>query len=148
MKEEKTVKDRKLYVEDAFKGAKLLALTDAKWTAKEEDLKPLYDDAIRIADGTWESYHSNQKEKEAAVEAVASLANTPNRRYWQESDIRAVNRYLATVPAGEHNAAINELKELAADEYNIRNEDWLNDVIKRLKDNSIVNGQGLGTGGR
>ena len=104
--------------------------------------------AIRIADGTWESYHSNQKEKEAAVEAVASLANTPNRRYWQESDIRAVNRYLATVPAGEHNAAINELKELAADEYNIRNEDWLNDVIKRLKDNSIVNGQGLGTGGR
>ena len=55
---------------------------------------------------------------------------------------------LATVPAGEHNAAINELKELAADEYNIRNEDWLNDVIKRLKDNSIVNGQGLGTGGR
>ena len=148
MKEEKTVKDRKLYVEDAFKGAKLLALTDAKWTAKEEYLKPLYDDAMRIADGTWESYHSNQKEKEAAVEAVASLANTPNRRYWQESDIRAVSIYLATVPAGELNAAINELKELAADEYNIRNKDWLNDVIKRLKDNSIVNGQGLGTGGR
>ena len=148
MKEEKTVKDRKLYVEDAFKGAKLIALTDAKWTAKEEDLQPLYDDAMRIADGTWESYHSNQKEKEAAVEAVASLANTPNRRYWQESDIRAVGMYLATVPAGELNAAINELKELAADEYNIRNEDWLNDVIKRLKDNSIVNGQGLGTGGR
>jgi hypothetical protein len=64
MSYEKTVEDRKLYVEDAFKGAKAIALTDTKWTAKEEDLKPLYDDAMRIADGTWESHRQERQHQQ------------------------------------------------------------------------------------
>ncbi len=144
MSVEKTVEDRKLYVDDAFKGAKAIARTDVSWKSKEEDLKPLYDDAIRIADGTWESYHSNNKLKEAAVRAVASLANTPNRKYWSEDDIRAVNAYLNTVPDGSHNAAINELKESALFDYEIRQKAWLDDVINRIKQNSLGDGQGLG----
>ena len=104
----------------------------------------MYDDAIRIADGTWESYHSNNKLKEAAVRAVASLANTPNRKYWSEDDIRAVNAYLNAVPDGSHNAAINELKESALFDYEIRQKAWLDDVIDRIKQNSLGDGQGLG----
>lgn len=145
---ESTLEGRKAYVKDAFVWANVFAEMelDDKWKPDSSKLEPLKTDAVRIADGSWEAYHDNKKEKDAAVKAVASLANTPNRRFWKESDIRAVTTYLATVPDGEHNAAINELKELADAEYNIEHTSWLNDVIKRLKDNSI-GGQGIRVGG-
>ena len=85
-------------------------------------------DAIRIADGTWESYHINQKLKDAAVEAVASIANTPNLKYCDEGDIEAVNDYLDSIPIGERNAPIAELRERASNEYKIKMESWLDNV--------------------
>lgn len=144
---EKTVNDRRLYVEDAFKGAKAIARTDVDWKAKEEDLKPLYEDAMRIADGTWQSYHSNRKLEDAAVKAVASLANTPNRRYWSQDDVEAVCTYLGTVPDGRRSTAIDRLRERAAAECDIRMESWLDDVISRISQNTMGVGHGMGLGG-
>ena len=143
---ESTVDNRRIYVSKAFVWAVLYAEleNDDKWKPDRSKLEPLKVDAVRIAEGTWESYHSNQKLKDAAVKAVASLANTPNRKYWEESDIKAVNTYLKTVTDGNRSTAIAELKERAANEYNIRNDNWLDNVISRIKDNTLGEGVGLG----
>ena len=143
-REEPKIDGRKAYVSDAFAWAKVFASLDGdeNWKRDESKLVPLSEDAIRIADGTWESYHSNQKLKDAAVEAVASLANTPNLKYCDKGDIEAVNDYLDSVPVGERNAAIAELRERASNEYYIKTESWLDDVIKRIE-SSTLGGQGL-----
>ena len=141
---ESTVNGRKVYVSDAFVWAKVFAdlEMDDKWKPDHSKLEPLREDAMRIADGTWESYHSNQKLKDAAVEAVASLANTPNLKYCDEGDIEAVNDYLDSIPVGERNVAITELRERALNDYNIKMEPWLDNVIKRIESNTL-GGQGL-----
>ena len=141
---ESTVNGRKVYVSDAFVWAKVFAdlEMDDKWKPDHSKLEPLREDAMRIADGTWESYHSNQKLKDAAVEAVASLANTPNLKYCDEGDIEAVNDYLDSVPVGERNVAITELRERALNDHNIKMEPWLDNVIKRIESNTL-GGQGL-----
>ena len=54
---EKTEAGRKSYVDDAVHFAKMLAKTDPDLELDDKALKPLYDDALKIADGTWESYH-------------------------------------------------------------------------------------------
>jgi len=143
-REEPKIDGRKAYVSDAFAWAKVFASLDEdeKWKRDESKLAPLQADAMRIADGTWESYHSNQKLKDAAVEAVASLANTPNLKYCDEGDIEAVNDYLDNVPVGERNVAITELRERALNEFNIKIESWLDNVITRIE-NNILGGQGL-----
>jgi hypothetical protein len=79
---------------------------------------------------------------DAAVEAVASLANTPNLKYCDEGDIEAVDDYLDSVPAGGRSAAIAELRERALSEYNIRSYTWLDNIIGEIKNNTL-GGQGL-----
>ena len=59
-----------------------------------------------------------------------------------QEDIEAVNDYLDSVPVGERNAAIAELRERASNEYYIKTESWLDDVIKRIE-SSTLGGQGL-----
>lgn len=143
-REEPKIDGRKAYVSDAFAWAKVFASLDEdeNWKRDESKLEPLQADAIRIVDGTWESYHSNHKLKDAAVEAVASLANTPNLKYCDEDDIEAVNDYLDSVPIGERNSAIAELRERASNNYNIKMESWLDNVIERIESNTL-GGQGL-----
>ncbi len=143
-REEPQIDGRKAYVSDAFAWAKVFASLDEdeNWKRDESSLEPLQADAIRIADGTWEACHNNQKLKDAAVEAVASLANTPNLKYCDEGDIEAVNDYLDSVPAGGHSAAIAELRERALSEYNIRSYTWLDNVIGEIRNNTL-GGQGL-----
>jgi len=147
---EATLEGRKTYVKDAFVWANVFAEMemDDKWKPDISKLEPLKTDAVRIADGTWEAYHSNNKQKEAAVKAVANLANTPNLKYCNPNDVKAVNAYLNTVPGSERNAAIKELRELATKKYTIEMSSWLDNVIARIKSNSLGDGQGLGTGGR
>ena len=99
MSYEKTVEDRKLYVKDAFKGAKAIALTDTMWTAKEEDLKPLYDDAIRIADGTWEKYRKKLEQHKhlfnEAVKALVEMGNCSSQRHLNQEQANAIERFLS-----------------------------------------------------
>lgn len=142
---ESTLDKRKLFVSDAFAWAKVFAELEMndEWKPDYTKLEPLKEDASRIADGTWEKYHSNNKQKKAAVKAVASLANTPNPKYYDKGDIKAVNDYLNTVPSSERNTAIKELRERAAEEYTIKISAWLDNVITKIKSNSLDNGQGL-----
>ena len=137
---ETTTKGRKEYVCDAFVWAKVFAEfeMDDTWKLDRSKLQPLEEDSMRIADGTWESYHSSQKLKNAAVEAIVRMANEPGgRKWWGENDIKTLNDYLDRVPFGEHNAAIAKLRERALNEFNIKIESWLDNVIKRIESNTL-----------
>ena len=59
MSSEETTDGRKSYVRDAFWYAKMIANTYLEWQPDENKLKPLQEDANRIADGTWDTYHRN-----------------------------------------------------------------------------------------
>lgn len=136
---ESTVDGRKTYVSDAFVWANVFAELDMNedWKPDSSKLETLKTDAMRIADGTWEEYHKKQEIPDAVVEAVANLANTPNRKHWEDDDIDTVNEYLDTIPDDERSETVAELKQRVKAEYNIRNTDWLNDVIERLEDNTL-----------
>lgn len=141
---EKSVKGRKAYFRDAFKEAELEAKFDLGWEIREGVFNDLKEDAERIAEGTWEEYHKDTELEDAAVEAVANLANTPNRRYWEKSDIDAVNDWLDSVPDGERSDAVAELERLAWEEYHIDKKEWLGDVMRRIENGDLGMAQGRG----
>lgn len=141
---EKSVKGRKAYFRDAFKEAELEAKFDLGWEIREGVFNDLKEDAERIAEGTWEEYHKDTELEDAAVEAVANLANTPNRRYWEKSDIDAVNDWLDSVPDGERSDAVAELERRAWEEYHIDKKEWLGDVMRRIEDGDLGVAQGRG----
>lgn len=139
MSYEKTVEDCKLYVEDAFKGAKAIALTDTKWTAKEEDLKPLYDDAMRIADGTWEARHQERRQRlkqllSDAVNAVIAVSNTSNKKSFDSEEETSIDAYLA------EGGSIDEIWNAAKDNLGI----W-DEYAKRVL-YAYVNGESMRQG--
>ena len=141
---EKSVKGRKSYFRDAFKEAELEAKFDLGWEIREGVFNDLKEDAERIAEGTWEQYHKDTELEDAAVEAVANLANTPNRRYWEKSDIDVVNDWLDSVPDGERRDAVAELERRAWEEYHIDKKEWLSDVVRRIENGDLGVAQGRG----
>ena len=85
MSVEKTEKGRQNYVNDTFQFAKMMAKTDPDYNLEFEDLKPLHEDAMRIADGIWDSYHERIEKREelfdAAVKAVIEMGNCSSQRH-------------------------------------------------------------------
>ena len=139
---ESTVDGRKTYVSDAFVWANVFAELDMddKWKPDSSKLNPLKEDATRIADGTWESYHSSQKLKDAAVDAIVRMADEPGgKKWWSDEDIEAVDDYLDKVD--DRRAAIQELRELAAPD--VEHVGWLNNLITKLNRGSLGNSQGV-----
>jgi hypothetical protein len=88
-REEPKIDGRKAYVSDAFAWAKVFASLDEdeNWIRDESKLEPLREDAMRIADGTWESYREELTHKEQRTElfnsAVAALVEMGNNSYQQ-----------------------------------------------------------------
>ena len=99
MSVEKTVKGRQNYVIDAFQYAKMMAKTDPDYNLNFEDLKPLHEDAMRIADGTWDSYHERIEKREelfdAAVKAVMEMGNCSSQRHLNQEQANTIEAFLA-----------------------------------------------------
>lgn len=140
---ETTMKGRKEYVSDAFVWAKVFAEfeMDDNWKPDKTKLQPLEEDAMRIAEGTWESYHSNQRLKDAAVEAIVRMANEPGgSKWWSDNDIKTVEDYLRV--ADDRETAIQELKDLAVPD--VEHASWLNNIITQLYNGALSKSQGWG----
>lgn len=106
------------------------------WEPDYSKLEPLKEDAMRIADGTWESYHSNQKLKDAAVDAIVRMDDEPGgSKWWSDDDIETVDDYLNKVD--DRSAAIQELRELAAPD--VEHTSWLDNLITKLERGSLGN---------
>ncbi len=99
MSGEKTEKGRKSYVMDAFQYAKMMAKTDPDYNLDFEDLKPLHEDAMRIADGTWDSYHEKIEKREelfdAAVKAVIEMGNCSFQRHLNQKQANTIEAFIA-----------------------------------------------------
>ena len=103
---EKTVKGRQNYVIDAFLYAKVMAKTDPDYNLNFEELKPLHEDAMRIADGTWDSYHEKVEKREqlfdAAVKAVIEMGNCSFQRHLHQEQANTIEAFL-TFDGGDRN---------------------------------------------
>ena len=96
MNVEKTAEGRKSYVKDAFDFAKMQAKSDPDLDLDDEALKPLYDDALKIADGTWESYHQKRDLLfDTAVKAVVEMGNCSSQRHLNQEQANAIEAFLA-----------------------------------------------------
>ena len=101
---ESTVAGRKTYVSDAFVWAKVFAdlEMDEQWEPDYSKLEPLQEDAMRIADGTWESHRQERQHRQrlkqllsAAVDAVIAVSNTPNKKSFDSEEEASIDAYLA-----------------------------------------------------
>ena len=99
MSGEKTVKGRQSYVIDAFQYTKMMAKTAPDYNIDFEDLKPLHEDAMRISDGTWDSYHEKIEKREqlfdAAVKAVIEMGNCSSQRHLNQEQANTIEAFLA-----------------------------------------------------
>ena len=92
---EKTADGRRSYVNDAFDLVKIMAKTDTDCELDDEALKPLHEDALRIADGTWDSYHQQRDQLfEAAVKAIVEMGNCSYQRRLNQVQANAIEAFL------------------------------------------------------
>ena len=96
MSSEETTDGRKSYVRDAFWYAKIIANTYLEWQPDEKKLNPLQEDANRIADGTWDSYHQQHDRLfDAAVNALVEMGNCSSQRHLNQEQANAIEAFLA-----------------------------------------------------
>ena len=93
---ENTTECRKSYVSNAFWYATLLVKTVTDWKGDNATINSLQDDANRIADGTWDSYHQQHDRLfDAAVNALVKMGNCSSQRHLNQEQANAIEAFLA-----------------------------------------------------
>ena len=96
MSVENTAESRKSYVKDAFDFAKMQAKSDPDLDLDDKALKPLYDDALKIADGTWNTYHQKHDLLFGeAVKALVEMGNCSSQRHLNQEQANTIEAFLA-----------------------------------------------------
>ena len=145
---EKTEAGRKSYVDDAVHFAKMLAKTDPDLELDDKALKPLYDDALKIADGTWESYHQKRDQLfDAAVNALVEMGNCPNQRHLNQKQANIIEAFLA-FDGSDRTQLCEEIWNVASPKVNYYWRDGTFDALEELRTRELNhrtygNGRGL-----
>ena len=130
---EKTVEGRKSYIKDAFDFAKMQAKTDPDLNLDDKALKPLYDDALKIADGTWESYHQKHdllfKE---AVKALVEMGNCSSQRHLNQKQADAIEAFISQ-DGGDRDMLCVDLWETASPKIEYYWRDGTFDALEELR---------------
>ena len=148
MSVEKTTEGRKTYVNDAFDFAKMLAKTDPDLKLDEKKLKPLKEDALKIADGTWESYHQKRDQLfDAAVNALVEMGNCQNQRHLNQKQANIIEAFLA-FDGGDRIQLCEEIWNVASPKVNYYWRDGTFDALEELRTRELNhrtygNGRGL-----
>ena len=130
---EKTEAGRKSYVDDAVHFAKMLAKTDPDLELDDKALKPLYDDALKIADGTWESYHQKRDQLfDAAVNALVEMGNCPNQRHLNQKQANIIEAFLA-FDGGDRTQLCEEIWNVSSPKVNYYWRDGTFDALEELR---------------
>ena len=139
MSVEKTVEGRKSYVKDAFDFAKMQAKTDPDLDLDDNALKPLYDDALKIADGTWESYHQKHdllfKE---AVKALVEMGNCSSQRHLNQKQADAIEAFISQ-DGGDRDMLCVDLWEAASPKIEYYWRDGTFDALEELRTKELYN---------
>ena len=146
MSVEKTVEGRKSYVKDAFDFAKIQAKTDPDLNLDDNALKPLYDDALKIADGTWESYHQKHDALfEEAVKALVEMGNCSSQRHLNQKQADAIEAFISQ-DSGDRDMLCVDLWEAASPKIEYYWRDGTFDALEELRTKELYNrknGNGL-----
>ena len=130
---EKTEAGRKSYVDDAVHFAKMLAKTDPDLELDDKALKPLYDDALKIADGTWESYHQKRDQLfDAAVNALVEMGNCPNQRHLNQKQANIIEAFLA-FDGSDRTQLCEEIWNVSSPKVNYYWRDGTFDALEELR---------------
>ena len=133
MSVEKTTEGRKTYVNDAFDFAKMLAKTDPDLKLDEKKLKPLKEDALKIADGTWESYHQKRDQLfDAAVNALVEMGNCPNQRHLNQKQANIIEAFLA-FDGSDRTQLCEEIWNVSSPKVNYYWRDGTFDALEELR---------------
>ena len=133
MSVEKTTAGRKTYVNDAFDFAKMLAKTDPDLELDEKKLKFLKLDALRIADGTWESYHQKRGQLfDAAVNALVEMGNCQNQRHLNQNQANIIEAFLA-FDGGDRTQLCEEIWNVASPMVDYYWRDGTFDALEELR---------------
>ena len=139
MSVEKTTEGRKTYVNDAFDFAKMLAKTDPDLELDDKALKPLYDDALKIADGTWESYHQKRDQLfDAAVIALVEMGNCQNQRHLNQKQANTIEAFLA-FDGGDRTQLCEEIWNVANPKVDYYWRDGTFDALEELRTKELYN---------
>ncbi|MBR4919987.1 MAG: plasmid recombination protein [Prevotella sp.] len=131
MSGEKTVDGRKSYVNDAFDIAKMSAMTDTDWEPDGKALKPLYEDALKIADGTWDAYHQQRDQLfKAAINAVAEMGNNSCQRHLNQKQAETIETFL-NFDGGDRKQLCDEIWDSAKDKVHHY---WFDGTYNALKE--------------
>ena len=133
---EKTEAGRKSFVDDAVHFAKMLAKTDTDWEADDKIINSLHEDALRIADGTWESYHQKQEQRsqlfDAAVNAIVQMGNRSYQRHLNQEQADTIEAFLA-FDGGDRKQLCDEIWETAKGKVERCWHDGTHDALEELR---------------
>ena len=133
MSDEKTIEGRKSYVNDAFWYAKLLVKTVTDWKGDNATINSLQDDADRIADGTWESYHQQRNMfLEAAVNALVEMGNCPSHRHLNQKQADAIEAFIKQ-DGGDRDLLCSEIWDKVSPKVNYYWRDGTFDALEELR---------------
>ena len=136
MSSEKTEAGRKSYVNDAFDLAKIMAKTDTCLELEDESLKTLHDDALRIADGTWELYHEKLQQRDqlfdAAVNALVEMGNCSSQRHLNQEQANAIEAFLV-FEGGDRIQLCSDIWDKASPQINYYWRDGTFDALEELR---------------
>ena len=133
MSDEKTTEGRKSYVNDAFWYAKLLVKTVTDWKGDNATINSLQDDANRIADGTWESFHQQRNLFfEAAVNALVEMGNCPSQRHLNQKQADAIEAFISQ-DGGDRDMLCVDLWETASPKIEYYWRDGTFDALEELR---------------
>ena len=145
---ENTTECRKSYVSNAFWYATLLVKTVTDWKGDNATINSLQDDANRIADGTWESYHQKRDQLfDDAVNALVEMGNCPNQRHLNQKQANIIEAFLA-FDGGDRIQLCEEIWNVASPKVNYYWRDGTFDALEELRTRELNhrtygNGRGL-----
>ena len=145
---ENTTECRKSYVSNAFWYATLLVKTVTDWKGDNATINSLQDDANRIADGTWESYHQKRDQLfDAAVNALVEMGNCQNQRHLNQKQANIIEAFLA-FDGGDRIQLCEEIWNVASPKVNYYWRDGTFDALEELRTRELNhrtygNGRGL-----
>ena len=143
---ENTTECRKSYVSNAFWYATLLVKTVTDWKGDNATINSLQDDANRIADGTWESYHQKHdllfKE---AVKALVEMGNCSSQRHLNQKQADAIEAFISQ-DGGDRDMLCVDLWDAASPKIEYYWRDCTFDALEELRMKELYNrkyGNGL-----
>ena len=145
---ENTTECRKSYVSNAFWYATLLVKTVTDWKGDNATINSLQDDANRIADGTWESYHQKRDQLfDDAVNALVEMGNCQNQRHLNQKQANIIEAFLA-FDGGDRIQLCEEIWNVASPKVNYYWRDGTFDALEELRTRELNhrtygNGRGL-----